>query len=453
MSQKKGNINVGVIIFLFFIALIIIVYNAQSSVSLLPFVFLLAPIIFIIAFTNTEFALFLLIFFMLLSPEFSLGGVRGRAVVLRMDDIFLFVTFLGWLAKMAVNKELGFSKVTPINQPIFIYIFAYVISTLIGVLQGTTRWLASIFYLLKYIEYFLLFFMVASSLKDKKQVRLFVYSMLLVALITSFFAWFMHFSGAERVTAPFEGKHGEPNTLGGYLLLMMMVATGLILNIQSFKQKIILAAGMCCVFPAFLFTLSRSSWFAFIPAYAVLMFLSRKGKQTLLIVSLLFALLFSTIFPAYVYNRIEYTFEDQTKRTVMGKEMRMDESSAARVDIFRDSIRHWSRSPITGNGAGSAGAVVDNNYMRVLIETGIIGITAFLLLLFAIFRTAMRTFGSLTEDDFGHGLTAGFLAGFVGLLVHSFGAATFILIRIMEPFWFLTAMVVVLPELPEIAQE
>ncbi|MFH1061437.1 MAG: O-antigen ligase family protein [Candidatus Omnitrophota bacterium] len=453
MLDKNGNINFGIILLLLFLALLIVIYNIHASVSLLPFVFLLVPIIFFIAFTNTDFVLFLLIFFMLLSPEFAIGGIRGREVVLRIDDIFIFVAFFGWLAKMAVNKELGFAKKTPLNQPIIIYCFLYLIGTLYGVLMGTTRWQSSIFYFLKYVEYFLLYFMVVNSLKDRRQVKMFIYCMLAIALITSVFAWYLHFSGAERVTAPFEGKHGEPNTLGGYLLLMMMVATGLILNITNLKERIILSAGMCVAFPAFLFTLSRSSWFGFLPAYVVLMFLSRKGKHMLLVVSLLFILLFSVIFPKYVYQRIAYTFEAQTTRVVMGKVVSIDESSAARVDTFKDSIKHWMRSPILGNGAGSAGATVDNQYMRVLIETGIFGTLAFFLVLFAIWRTALNSLNKAKDDHFAHGLTAGFIAGFIGLLFHSLGAATFILIRIMEPFWFIAAIVVSMPDLPQVIEE
>ena len=210
---------------------------------------------------------------------------------------------------------------------------------------------------------------------------------------------------------------------------------------------------MCVSFPAFLFTLSRSSWFGFIPAYAVLLFLSRKGKHMLLIVSLLFALLFSVIFPKYVYDRISYTFEAQTERTIMGRKVSIDESSAARVDTFKDSIRHWARSPILGNGAGSAGATVDNQYMRVLIEAGIFGTLAYFLVLLAVWRTSLKSLRMSGDDHFAHGLTAGFIAGFVGLLVHSLGAATFILIRIMEPFWFIAAMVVMIPHLPETAEQ
>lgn len=47
----------------------------------------------------------------------------------------------------------------------------------------------------------------------------------------------------------------------------------------------------------------------------------------------------------------------------------------------------------------------------------------------------------------GRRVLGGFLAGFIGLLVHSIGANTFIIVRIMEPFWFVLGMVVMIPEL------
>ena len=45
------------------------------------------------------------------------------------------------------------------------------------------------------------------------------------------------------------------------------------------------------------------------------------------------------------------------------------------------------------------------------------------------------------------GLVIGFIAGFIGLLVHAVGANTFIIVRIMEPFWFTAAIVFALPKL------
>ena len=49
------------------------------------------------------------------------------------------------------------------------------------------------------------------------------------------------------------------------------------------------------------------------------------------------------------------------------------------------------------------------------------------------------------KTPYFQGLAVGFLAGFVGLIVHSLGANTFIIVRIMEPFWFFAGIIVVMP--------
>ena len=43
----------------------------------------------------------------------------------------------------------------------------------------------------------------------------------------------------------------------------------------------------------------------------------------------------------------------------------------------------------------------------------------------------------------------GFFAGVIGLLFHAIGANTFIIVRIMEPFWFMAAMVLMIPEIKD----
>jgi hypothetical protein len=96
-------------------------------------------------------------------------------------------------------------------------------------------------------------------------------------------------------------------------------------------------------------------------------------------------------------------------------------------------------------GYGVTGfAFMDAQYVRVLVEGGLAGFGAFLWLLWRILRTAwsahQRTVGTRFE-----GLTLGYIAGFMAMITHCIGANTFIIVRIMEPFWFLTAIVTILP--------
>src|SRR2546422_10418282 len=89
---------------------------------------------------------------------------------------------------------------------------------------------------------------------------------------------------------------------------------------------------------------------------------------------------------------------------------------------------------------------MDAQYARTLVETGVIGLAVFLWLVWSVLKSGFASFRALREPE-ERGLALGFLAGTVGLLVHAIGANSFIIVRIMEPFWFFTAIVVTLPGL------
>ena len=80
----------------------------------------------------------------------------------------------------------------------------------------------------------------------------------------------------------------------------------------------------------------------------------------------------------------------------------------------------------------------------MLTETGLLGLTAFVYLLYSVLKLILRRLRE-TDDPYYKGLIMGFTAGFVGLVVHSLGTNTFILVRIMEPFWFFVGIIAVLP--------
>lgn len=445
MSMRSKQINIGIITLILILALIFSLGISRIPAALLISL-VLASIVFLLAFTHTDFALILLIFFMLLSPELKVGAIGGRDVVFRIDDIFLIIVFLGWLARMAINKELGLLKTTPVNRPILIYILICIVATFFGILRGYAKLQVSIFYLLKYFEYFLLFFMVTNSLKNYKQIKVFIFSILLVAFIISVYAVILHFRGMARVTAPFEGKVGEANTLGGYLILIITLVTALFLNVPSLKLKLFLVAILLFAFPALLFTLSRGSWFAFIPAFIALIVFTPKGKVFLLIAVLSIILFSSIILPKFFFERLNYTFTPGREYKIFGKHITLEESAAARINIIKFALEKWTHEPVLGYGVGSSQSVIDNQYARIIIESGIAGLIAFLWIIIDIVINCLRNLAKLKDDKFATGITAGFLAGFFGLLIHALGAETFIIIRIMEPFWFLTAIVVMLPE-------
>ena len=132
--------------------------------------------------------------------------------------------------------------------------------------------------------------------------------------------------------------------------------------------------------------------------------------------------------------------------------MRLDTSTSARLVSLKEILADWPKHPLVGYGV-TGYEFIDSQLPRVLIESGTLGLLSFFYLLYSIFKLVVKNLKEVKTPYF-KGLTVGFLAGFIGLLFHSLGANTFIIVRIMEPFWFFAGIIVILPELErqEIAQ-
>jgi len=401
----------------------------------------------IVCLVSTGAALYILIFAMLLSPEFIVGETEGaalgRGVTLRVDDFLLLILGITWLAKMAVNKELGLFLRTPLNRPIAYYLLACLTSTLLGSLFLKVDLKTGFFFVLKYFEYVFVYFIVAGHLKNTKQVKNYMWALLIVCVIASIIA-INEIPG--RVSAPFEGDEGEPNTFGGYLAFIICIATGLLLTTKSFRSQLIYGAlGLLFLIP-FFYSQSRSSYLSMIAAMSVFVWLSEK-RRWVLTALILGVCLLPFVAPKEVIQRVGFTFtqrEHKGRHVTIG-DTRLDTSTSARLMSWIVVLRDIPRHPVFGFGV-TGHKFIDAQYFKVLIETGFVGLALFTFLMISIFKQARHNYRTAT-DPFEKGLCMGFLAGFIGLLVHATGSNTFIIVRIMEPFWFVLAMIIVYPDL------
>src|SRR5439155_1169597 len=225
--------------------------------------------------------LYLVIFSMLLSPQLGSGGgglAEGSRIVTRSEDILLLVVAYSWLAKTAVNKELGLAVKTRLNRPIIVYVAVTAVATLVGYATGTVHGLGGMFYVLKYVEYFVVYYMVVNNVTDRKQAWRFVVAAFVTAVVVSLIGM-TQIPAGQRVSAPFEGREGEPNTFGGYLLLMICVAAGIALETARLRLRAICLGLVGLMSIPFVFTLSRTSYVGAIPAILVLTVLTSRRRM------------------------------------------------------------------------------------------------------------------------------------------------------------------------------
>ncbi|MCP3956094.1 MAG: hypothetical protein GY697_28350 [Desulfobacterales bacterium] len=245
------------------------------------------------------------------------------------------------------------------------------------------------------------------------------------------------------MSAPFEGGVGEPNTFGGYLVFLCAIAGGLFMKERWSNKKIALVLLIIFILPPLLYTKSRTSYLAAIPAIFTLALFS--NKRFIAITLVVLGLILSPILlPSTVKERVAYTFKQarHADQIELG-DVRLDTSTSARILSWKEAFDHWVQRPIFGFGVTGRG-FIDAQFPRVLAESGIVGLVTFLYLLYAIGAVAFNSLRQ-AQSKYFQGLVIGFIAGFVGLLFHSIGANTFIIVRIMEPFWFFAGIITVLP--------
>ena len=453
MNRITAAIDPKTILFLIVIVLItmaggLLIAKATAGIA---FVVIVAVIIGVVSFVNEEIALYILIISMLLGPQFIIGEPttlpgRGRGLTLRMDDFLLVIIGLSWFLKTAVRKELGLFLKTPLNAPIMYYFIVCMISTLLGYLMGRVKGITGFFFLLKYFEYFIIYFITVNQLREKKQIERLLFTMLAVCFIVCIIAIYQIPAGG-RVSAPFEGEVGEPNTLGGYLVLMLSIVLGLLLTYEgSRKQKIFLR-----ILPFFIAltraaTLSRASWIALVPMVMALLYFSKR-KLPIIVALVVIVVAAPFILPKSVKERVAFTFTQprESGQVTVGN-VRLDTSTSSRLESWKSVLEtDFFNHPILGYGI-TGYRFLDAQYPRVLAETGLLGFLSFFILIFSIYMNALHTYRESTDPLFS-GLSLGYLAGLAALLTHCIGANSFVIVRIMEPFWFLTAMIITIPKI------
>jgi O-antigen ligase len=296
----------------------------------------------------------------------------------------------------------------------------------------------------------MLFFLAANNLKSIRQSKVFVVFLLIVCFIVCIFGYVQMQQGINRVSTPFEGGKPEPNTLAGYLLVIFGLTAGLFLHSESLPIKILSAAVFIFAIPVFLSTLSRSGYIGLIIIYLTLILFAKRKRFFLTSIFLILIIVMPLILPAKVTTRIRTTFIGKTRYEVLGTRVALDEASAARIETWKYIKEVFIKSPFFGYGSTGIN-FVDTQYGRIIGEMGLVGLMVFLWLLYSLFKNILKIYRQSNNEHI-QSLSIGLLSSLAAFIVISWGTNIFIIVRIMEPFWFITAMVFVLPQLPQIKE-
>jgi len=221
---------------------------------------------------------------------------------------------------------------------------------------------------------------------------------------------------------------GNPNILGGFLVLTLPLGISLFLNYkQSLKQSVTYLVFIAAIMATgLLFTYSRGAWVGFLVAIMILC-LTRKSRIFLSggVVLLLVAVFIWAVWwlaPA----------SDLGKRLETFKNLEKDSAFQARISGWRASLEIIKDHPWRGIGAGKFRQIYPNykpqedkfilyhphnSYLDIAVSFGIPGILLFSIICFVFFKTMITTFSTL-HNPYLKSLLGGILAGIIGLMVN-----------------------------------
>ena len=354
----------------------------------------------------------------LLTLTMPLQTIRAQMYSFPFGNKFIDVALLGVLIGVLRADGLAGLK-TPMTGFLLVLSFLYYISLWQGgfYLGGPLPWAIGdprFSNWKNYVEMFLFCMVAAGAIKDKEQAKWLLVTMAVSVLLVNkgYYSAMSdralgHFSYEVRYAGTL-GYAGE-NGLGSFEAMMAAFFIGIAAYVKrpwlKFGLLFLIATCIYCV----LFSFSRESYVGLLAAI-ILVGLLRDRK--LLIAVAVVLITWETVLPQAVQERIAMTSED----TGWGGQQ-LDASSQTRVTLWQDALAMATEAPVFGIGFNTyeyLGRVEEysdthNYYVKVLLETGVVGLMLFLWLLARLWRQGFLLFRRALEP-FWASVGLGFLA-------------------------------------------
>ncbi len=365
-----------------------------------------------------------------ISPEYRTEFAKD----LRLEDFVMIAVFLAWLLHKAKDRE-PIIPYTPLNGLWGFWIFAGAISVLVGLALGTLpNWKTGFFHWFKRVELALLFWMVADRVRSLADVKWLAVSGMIGALLSSYIGWQQKWikwddtngeaSGsypAYRVAGP-EGE--KPNVYAQYLVFNALIGFALAWSLYPTPQSWFPAALAGLTIVPILFSLSRSA----IGALAAgILGLTGVFYRKWLPVVLIAMFVVPSMLPSLLQNRLKtLSWESFENERLSGYSVAIKET--------------FSVNPLTGRGLGFTGFNrYENQYANTLAREGILGLLAFLALIWGVFKMHNETL-RMINDPYLCGIVQGCFAGTIAFCIAGLSGVPMLAIRPSETFWFWTGL-------------
>jgi len=420
-----------------------------------------------------------------LYPKFPFINVPGTYVSIRLEDFLILVVSALWGIYMIPRLKEFFKN--RINQSILLFLAVALVSTIAGIFLTQTVVLhIGLLNWVRRVEYLMGFFIVATTLKSKKDLIFYIKCLMIVVIFVfiyglgqKYYSWpvittqntefakglALRYMPGGHLISTFAGHYD----LASYVILvapifivLLFASRNTVIGLINDKKRIItkgiLISVLLMCFWLIANTASRISAVSFVFSLSFALILIRKYKiiPVVLIVGFIFFGLSSNLVGRYtqildvVVKKI--TGEVQIVNTAYAEERRgnaaiptptpipilQDLSTSIRLNVeWPRALRAFEKNPILGTGFSSITLATDNDYLRTLGEVGALGLGTFLLLFFRIIKDLVKRLPIPKEVDLKSAYLAAIIASLPGLFLNAVFIDIFEASKFAIVFWIL----------------
>jgi hypothetical protein len=358
----------------------------------------------------------------LIYPKFPLFGVNGTFVSIRLEDILVGLLALVFSLTVIRNRFVILKK--PFVRSIVLYWFVCLVATFFGIfITKTAQPSLGLLHTLRRIEYMFLFLIAYSWLQKITDLKFFTRVIIFISLLIALYGLGQQFLRFPIIsTNNSEFSKGLALTLGpgarinstfaGHYDLAAFCVFPLLLIVSLLpmsKHKPLLITIGLLVYWTMLLSASRITFVALIFSVGLLLVIIHRTKW--LIPMVLLAVLGVVVTPQlrgryvdFITNHLTFSYVasvqaqtpviqdkavDQVPDALKPAVVPEDRSFNIRLQAeWPKALRAFYKNPIIGSGFSSIGLAVDNEYLRILAESGILGFLAFSLIIIRFIKTS-----------------------------------------------------------------
>lgn len=369
------------------------------------------------------------------------------------DELLLILMIMLWIYKSIVYYKERIIRQAPLDLFLFIYIavmfmlFVYNSPDYTIALEGFRA----------NVQYTLWYFVALQLLRTEKTSKNVCMALSLFVGIMALHGIYQYIIGVEMPAGWVDQNEAgvrtrvfsiltSPNIFGSLLTLTAPICFALGVTTEKRVKKAILIILSLCMAIALVFTFSRGAWIGFAVAVAIYVLIK---DAKLIIPCAIFALLVIILVPS-VGNRIAYMLSPEYIESSL---------RGGRLVRWWTGLQILSQNPLVGVGIGHFGGAVainhnlstlagtaviktfymDNYFLKTAVESGIIGFIAFVVLMFEVFITSLRTIKAEMNYKINE-LEVGILAGLSGVIIHNFVENVFEVPLMASLFWLMAAV-------------